>query len=191
MNSTTAPVVACLPPTIRKCSGNHKLKAGRVLDVPFVGRQKWPFASKLSWKVWNGNQIAVQPSFLYFPSVAIRLLCGHRGNKWNISDNGKLWWQEWNTLLWLFPPSSSVTTLDTNYRPLHTDTPYPQCRLDMKLIWYASLAASLRYFRTPGILFQRRGAERQCHFVQTQHHQCKLKIYYSGRKFPSYRYVDG
>lgn len=79
------------------------------------------------------------------------------------------------TLCCGFPsPSSSVPTLDTNYRPLH---------VDVKLIWYAPLAS-----HSGGGMGKYPSWGRWCHFVQTQHHQCKLKIYYSGRKFPSHRY---
>lgn len=111
--------------------------------------------------------------------------CGHR-NKWNISDNGKLWWQEFQVKHFAvaFPPSSPVATLDTNYRPL------PPLHVNVKLICYSS-TTSQRHKGSCGGGWGWSLRHGRCHFVQTQHHQCKLKIYYSGRKFPSHRYIDG
>lgn len=108
---------------------------------------------------------------------------------------------KWTTLLWLFPPSSSVTTLLLLSIPItghSTASPliYTLPHIDVKLIWYGSLAPPPLPPEDTKHRVNRKGPSTvkggipssQCHFVQTQHHQCKLKIYYSGRKFPSHRY---
>lgn len=85
---------------------------------------------------------------------------------------------KWNTLLWL-----SISVIFSPHSRYQLQATPCRCEIDLVRPTSQPLRRGRGEYPSWG-----RWRQRWCHFVQTQHHQCKLKIYYSGRKFPSHRY---